>query len=194
MRLFIASSLAPALYAEIDKFLGECRGTYGSRLVRWVNPTGIHLTYKFLGDTLDAQVPAITDTLDEIGHVIKPFPITIKGLGCFPNCSRPRVFWLGVHEESNSLLKMQDRIERGLVQLGFPGERRAFHPHLTLGRVRRGLPKSEIKHLGESWLSITQPNLGVQNIEGIELIKSDLLPAGAKYTTVHRSELRGGSG
>jgi 2'-5' RNA ligase len=33
---------------------------------------------------------------------------------------------------------LQDRIERGGEQLGFPPEGRAFHPHLTLGRVREG--------------------------------------------------------
>lgn len=193
MRLFIASSLTPVIHRKIETFLGDIKLTYGSKYVRWVNPAGIHLTYKFLGDTPEVEIPSISKTLDEIGALVTPFSIAIKGLGCFPNCSRPRVIWVGVKDESGSLLKMQTNIERGLVKLGFAEERRKFHPHLTLGRLRRGAEKSEIMHLGETLRNVSQPNLGNQEVSRIELVQSDLRPSGAIYTRLHSSELSGGT-
>lgn len=39
-----------------------------------------------------------------------------------------------------------------MVRCGFPEERRAFTPHVTVGRVRSGTQKRVLAAIGERWL------------------------------------------
>jgi len=65
--------------------------------------------------------------------------IAVKGIGWFPNPSRPRVFWVGVDggEPLRALARATDQAAAGL---GVPFEERPYAPHLTLARIREAVP------------------------------------------------------
>jgi 2'-5' RNA ligase len=157
--------------------------------VKWVRTSGIHLTLKFLGDTQEHKIIQIQHVMDEISHGKGAFPISIQGVGCFPNCKSPRVIWVGVKETQGNLQDLQLRLENGLTKLNFPREKRKYHPHLTIGRVRRHVGTADRREIGEKLNHIEQTDIETQSIYKISLIRSDLKPSGAVYTHLYSSSL-----
>jgi 2'-5' RNA ligase len=154
-----------------------------------VKPSGVHLTLKFLGDTPSEQVPDIQKIMDDVTRKFTAFPISVEGIGCFPSQSRPRVIWLGVIEKTGTLQTLREQLENALAALGFSKERRAFHPHLTLGRVKRHTQNADVKNLAQHLNEYPHLAFGKQDFDQISLIKSDLLPSGAVYTKLYSSKL-----
>ncbi|MCK5654027.1 MAG: RNA 2',3'-cyclic phosphodiesterase, partial [Dehalococcoidia bacterium] len=57
--------------------------------VKWVDPKGIHLTLKFLGNIATDQVPRIIEAITSASQGLSPLKLQIGGLGAFPNLQRP---------------------------------------------------------------------------------------------------------
>jgi 2'-5' RNA ligase len=189
-RLFIAADLSE----EMLRWMAERRRVLESHIpsgaVRWVSMEGIHLTLKFLGDTPSGRIGDIHAVMKEAVRGDSAFPIAASGLGCFPNPNRPRVIWAGLRK-SAELADLQHRLEKGLAEIGFPRESRAFSPHLTLGRVRDGLPPDTLRRIGTA-LTDAPPDEEIgMRVEAIHLFRSVLRPSGAEYTRLHSVPLSG---
>ena len=134
MRCFVAIELPEAVQrrlAELQKTLAKA----GSG-VKWVQPVHIHLTLKFLGEVDDGQAAAICEAVRAVGAQHGSFELHVGGAGCFPQRGAARVLWVGLHDPPATLHACQEDLELALAELGFAVEDRAFHPHLTLGRVK----------------------------------------------------------
>ena len=125
MRLFLAINLPD----EWKKLLRQPQKSIGwlGHGVRWVDPQGIHMTLKFLGDVDEKQLPAINDLLTEVAGNYSTFELVIAGTGVFPTPRRPRVFWAKV-KAPDTLAELQKEIEKSLLPIGFPAEDREFQP------------------------------------------------------------------
>jgi 2'-5' RNA ligase len=189
LRTFIAFELDDELCANLGRLQERLRAQLSPQSVRWVRPEGIHLTLKFLGDTTMDQVEQVQAALVRAAAGVDPFCFVVGGLGCFPNTRRPRVVWVGVDEATGALAQLHQAVEREVAPLGFPTERRAFHPHLTLGRVHRRASKSEVREVGEV---VAASDLGVLDdmmVAAVTYIQSDLTPRGAVYSTLLEARL-----
>ncbi len=150
--------------------------------VKWVDPGGIHLTLKFLGNIPFKQVAEITELMKRAVQGISPFHLEISGLGAFPNLKQPRVFWVGVGGELDRLSRLQQSIDQALAAVGFAKEERPFVPHLTLARIREGASAPERKSFGELVAATTFADKYPVEVEAVRLMRSQLTPAGAIYT------------
>ncbi len=184
LRTFIAIDLSAELRANLGGLQDRLRGELGSRSVRWVQPQGIHLTLKFLGDTPQVQLDEIQRALARAAAAVEPFTILAEGVGCFPNVRQPRVVWVGLQEATGSLLRLRTAVENEVAPLGFPTEKRAFQPHLTLGRVQRDASPGEVRRVGQVVAATATGQLGPMAVSAVSHIKSDLRPTGAVYTTL----------
>ena len=189
LRTFIAVELDDELQRNIDDLQARLREQMPARSVRWVRADGIHLTLKFLGDTTAEQVEQVKVALAEAAAEARPFTFTVGGLGCFPNTRAPRVVWVGLQEVTGELRRLRDAVETHVAPLGFPTEKRAFSPHLTLGRVQRYASKSEGREIGEAVAATQLGTLDEMSVTAVSYIKSDLKPSGAVYTTLFEAEL-----
>jgi 2'-5' RNA ligase len=151
----------------------------------------IHLTLKFLGDVPEENLEAVYESVRRAFEGGPPFAVTLAGLGCFPNARRPRVIWVGAQEETGQLVALQSAIDHKLAGRGFPLERRAFHPHLTLARIRKKAERGEIEVLGRSVAAYDPGEVGKVWVDGVSVIKSVLGPQGATYTQLSKSLLVG---
>jgi 2'-5' RNA ligase len=178
LRSFIAIELPESVrtaLSELQNELKECRAD-----VRWVKPEGIHLTLKFLGYVEDKDVDHIVKLIEGTCRKYKAFNLEIAGAGVFPNKRSPRVLWVGIN--GNETFKtLQGEIDEAMASTGFEKENRRFIPHLTLGRFRSIKGKDALMEKVESHRDI---KLGSMDVSKISLMKSDLSPAGARYTTV----------
>jgi 2'-5' RNA ligase len=152
------------------------------KFVKWVDPGGIHLTLKFLGNIPAKRVAEITEAMGQAAKGISPFHLEISGLGTFPNLRQARVFWVGVGGEVDKLSGLQESIDSALATLGFAKEERPFVPHLTLARIRQGASPLERRSFGELVGSTIFEDKYPVEVEAIRLMRSQLTPAGAIYT------------
>lgn len=193
IRTFIAIELPQAVLEAIGRAQDWLKQETPEGLVRWVQPQGIHLTLKFLGDTPANQIITIGEALQAACAGHSPFMLSIGGLGCFPDLKRPRVVWVGVAEPGGHLKRLQGAVERAISPLGFPTENRPFSPHLTLGRVKEGRTDA-LRALGECVTRLSaRVQMGEVHVTSVSLIRSDLLPGGAVYTPLACAELSGGA-
>jgi 2'-5' RNA ligase len=182
VRLFIAIDLSKDLREKLSNQILELSNLLRASSIKWVRPSGVHLTLKFLGETPENQVDNIRGTLGEIAPKYSSFNIQLGGFGCFPNIRKPRVLWIGVYEPEGILKLLHQDIESGFQKLGFKKEGRPFKGHLTLGRIRKGLSSSELKRLSGQVNEIQIGTLGIENVKELCLFRSVLHPSGAEYT------------
>ncbi|MDY7075282.1 MAG: RNA 2',3'-cyclic phosphodiesterase [Chloroflexota bacterium] len=194
IRAFIAIPLPSPLLENLTTLQRRLEKQVPTRSVRWVRGESIHLTLKFLGDTLTEKLPDIKQALAAVGRHAPTCTFTVEGLGCFPNPRRPRVVWVGVQEPTGWLEILQDAIEEVMIPFGYAPEKRGFTPHLTLGRVHRRASRSDAAQVGQVVASTTVGLLGEVSAGHFALIRSVLKPTGAEYTTLEEFPLRGGNG
>lgn len=136
IRTFIAVELSSTVIARAQEGIKLLK-TSGAE-VGWVDREHMHLTLKFLGNVTDIETPDICRVVADAARQVEPFEIVFRGLGAFPRVSEPRTLWLGIEQGQEELGELHAAIEDALKkEMGFGKENRKFHPHLTLGRLRK---------------------------------------------------------
>ena len=195
-RLFIAAVPPPAvrdaLVAAQDA-LRACRASGAGPRVRWVRPEVMHLTLRFLGETPGDRAPAIGRALAATAAASAPIDLRLGALGTFGG-RRPRVVWVGLEGDLAALDACAAMLNRSLAAAGFPDDPRPLRPHLTLARVPgRGGREAYARLLSlVAAAASSQPAAAGFRVEALELIRSELRPAGPRYTTLLTTPLGGG--
>jgi 2'-5' RNA ligase len=188
-RLFIAADISGDQRNSVRDLLdGLQTGVQFTKAhPKWVSPDNMHLTLKFLGAVEPKAKDRLIACLEEVLAEHRAFDFSLRGLGVFPNTKQPRVMWLGVDAGREKLIGLAEAVESALSPLGFAPEKRAYHPHLTLARIKsmRGT-----KALMDVMQSHRKVFCGKAPLEHLTLYKSDLLPQGARYTALHTWRLR----
>ncbi len=183
-RTFVAVLLSDqvrrALSAEVDKLRPF------SRVVAWVPPHNLHVTLRFLGDQTEEQLAGIKPVLEEGVQGIGPFTMGLRGLGAFPGLEHPRTIWVGISEVSAEVRKLQGRVAQALESHGFPLETRAWQAHVTIGRVmdERRSRREGMAEIRSSLARGATVSFGTIPVDAISLMRSDLYPSGARYTSI----------
>jgi 2'-5' RNA ligase len=183
LRAFIAIDLDREIKSALGTLVHGLKATRAD--VRWTGAGGMHLTLKFLGPIEESRALRIREIMDEVGRRHAPLPLRLEGTGAFPAGRDPRVLWAGVAAEPG-LLALQADLDAALEADGFEREKRAFMPHLTLGRVKGpdGLARAMAeldKHRGDVF--------GAMTVRKIALFESLLRPEGAAYRIVYEAGL-----
>jgi 2'-5' RNA ligase len=184
MRTFVAIELEDALLQGLRQVQDELKRAPLAGLVRWVSPAGIHLTLKFLGDVSSERVPEITQAIERGCHSSAPFRISLSVAGFFPNAQRLRVVWVGVGGDVQMLLQLQRAVESELDALGFAPEGRGFQPHLTLARMRDYARAADREEMAKRISSVQVDTRSEMWVREVHLIRSELRPTGAVYTSL----------
>jgi len=140
VRLFWAVNLSVAVTRKIAEAQNRMRNATRGLPIRvlWVPAANLHVTLKFLGWTRAEAVEGIEDAIGDVVRGKKGFEVVARGVGAFPRESDARVLWAGVEDPSGQLAQLASAVEKRMEQLGFEKENRAYHPHVTLGRVKEG--------------------------------------------------------
>jgi 2'-5' RNA ligase len=154
--------------------------------IRWVNPTGIHLTLAFLGELDDEQLVEAEQATEAIAQQNRPFSYSLSRLGVFGSQRSPRVIWMGIDEPTGALNLTHRALQGELVKRGFEVDTRPFSPHLTLARVKSPLKADEQQHL-QRLLTKEQEARFTSKLyiaHSLHVVKSELLKTGAHYTVL----------
>jgi 2'-5' RNA ligase len=183
IRAFIAVEIEPTVIQKISDAIETLKARIDG--IRWVNASNLHVTLKFLAWIEEAKIDPIAENLQENLRLFSRFIISAKGLGTFPNPRRPRVLWVGL--EGTPLGVLAATVERALDPLGFSPEKRAFEPHLTIGRWRETQKASP--QLAEELARWGDRVFGDSAVTAVTLFQSILKPEGAEYRALRRVAL-----
>ncbi len=180
MRLFVSvdlDGLAEAV-AEVQELFEDADG------LRRTDSEQAHLTLKFLGDTEESDVPALTTAIEEAvaESGVEPFKATFGGLGVFPSLDYISVVWLGVCGGSEQFTQLHQAIEARTTELGFDPESHEFTPHVTLARMDHAGSKDLVQDV----VNNRDPDAGAMTVEEVRLKESTLTESGPKYSTMER--------
>ncbi len=175
MRLFAAIEIDPAVREElaaIQKRLSP------HSAVRWSPPQNLHLTLRFYGSWPKERLAELEDSLAALEQPAG-VQVDLGKLSFFPNERAPRAPVVVV-DPADDLLALQERIEAAAQELGFKRERRAYTPHITLGRIRH--PKGAAQLVKA--VRAGEWKLGAFRAQGFALFASETTPAGSIYRKV----------
>ena len=190
MRLFVAVALPDhalrALGGAIDRLRAELSGAF-----RWSAPETIHLTVRFIGGTPPERVPEITAALEEAAARCRRLELRLDGAGAFHRRRMPTVVWAGLGGGVTGLAALHDAVEAALGHIGLAPETAAFRPHLTLARVRGAVTPVQADRLHELLAAVRFDAAPPFAVESARLMRSELLPGGARHTTLAEAPLGG---
>lgn len=168
LRLFVGIALPAAIRARLAQL---CHGLPGAK---WVEPEGLHLTLRFIGE-VDGGVARDIDAA--LSQVRAPaFELAIDRLDYFEQAGRVHTLWVGVRPQP-LLVHLRDKIESAVVRSGQPPERRKFRAHITLARLKAASDDRIGRYLERHHGFSAGPFL----VEGFTLFRSHLLSSGAHY-------------
>jgi 2'-5' RNA ligase len=189
IRSFIAIGLPEELKRDLTDIELQLQSA-GRAPVKWVDPQGIHLTLKFLGNIDVSITGKVTGAIEGAVQGVHPFQLGAGGLGVFPSMKRVQVVWVGLSGEVDRLSQLQQRIESGLAPLGFARERRPFTPHLTLARIRDRATQNERQELGKIVAGASFETGCHINVDTVHLMKSQLTREGPIYSRISSVKLK----
>jgi 2'-5' RNA ligase len=185
LRTFVAVKIEPS--AVLQETMNDLMQELAGEQVKWVESGHLHLTLKFLGDTLPSQVDEVSEELNRLTKMFSPFSFQLEGVGYFKNKGMPRVLFANIKEDE-VLQQLAAEIDNRLTKLGIEPETRPFKPHLTLARVKNLKNKKVFYQAVEKYRSIF-----MQTTEINELIffQSILKSHGPVYRELVKIKLRG---
>ena len=188
VRVFVSVGLSDEAREQLLDAVNRIRGEVPDG-IQWADPSGMHLTLKFLGNIPSSRVALLGECVDQFSGVHSPFSLTLSGLGVFSNRRAPRVLWAGVDGNLEALAQLQLGAEDAITSLGYPPEERPFRPHVTLGRPRRTISDGERTRIGSVVSALEPPYPVSWEVESVDVMRSELHPSGARYTVLRSSPL-----
>lgn len=185
LRTFLAVEIGDAARREARAVAERLAAEPNGEAVRWSRPEAYHVTLRFLGPTPRDRVAGVAAAVREAVRGVAPFALRLGPLHAFPTPRRPRVVVLDL-EPAEPIVALAAKVERAVVAAGFAPEARAFHPHVTLGRVKERNGRAPRLH--ES-LGPTDP--APFDVAEVVFFQSVLAPHGSHYTPLERFSLGG---
>ncbi|MBL8213683.1 MAG: RNA 2',3'-cyclic phosphodiesterase [Bryobacterales bacterium] len=139
MRLFVGIDIPEDITTKLGALITELRP---AAKLRWSPPANFHITTKFIGEWPDERLDEMKAALAAVSAPV--FPITVRGLGWFPNPHHPRIFWAAT-KAGPELPALASATETAVATLGIEKEKRAYSPHLTLARIDEPVDLSELR-------------------------------------------------
>jgi RNA 2',3'-cyclic 3'-phosphodiesterase len=191
-RLFLAVPLPEDVQALLANQVAELSTLDWP--VRWVQPEMAHLTLRFLGESDREHAELLRMALPAVVQAEPAFDLRTAALGVFPNFRHPRVLWIGLHGPAHRLERLVAEVDSAVAELGFGARDEAYHPHITLGRVRnqssetvklRDLPAAVKARFvnAETGAAIVPPSVALP-VREVQLVRSHLGKGGASYEVV----------
>ncbi|MBK7078444.1 MAG: RNA 2',3'-cyclic phosphodiesterase [Myxococcales bacterium] len=185
LKLFVAVPPAPAvaqtLAGAVETLARRARSQ--GLAVAWVPPVNYHCTLAFLGAARPEIATAVRAQLASVAAGARGCRWRATRLGAFPSLDRATVLWAGVEDASGELARLADATAAAMAELGFARDRRPYHPHVTLGRLR------EPAAVGELLLPLAEQVFGESRCDSAVLYNSVSTSNGYEYRVVARTPL-----
>jgi RNA 2',3'-cyclic 3'-phosphodiesterase len=152
--------------------------------IKWSPPENFHITLRFLGKIPDSLLKPLNKVIAESISDVHSFEIILHSIAVFGK-TKPKIIWVGVRN-SQSLNEIYIKVNEALETVGFDFDNQDFHPHLTLGRIKKIYSLSVLDNIVEKYHNkIIQKS----TVSEISVFESILEKQGARYTILHSQKL-----
>jgi RNA 2',3'-cyclic 3'-phosphodiesterase len=174
-RLFVAIRPPRDIRARLLHVMGGVSGA------RWQSDDQLHLTLRFIGEVEAHVADDVAAALASVHHPC--FKIALHRIGSFERRGQSETLRAGVtpHDQLKALHR---KVDQACQRAGLPPEGRAYTPHVTLARLKRG--SGPLANLMETEGGLTSEPF---EVDSFCLYESQLTPEGAVYTVVERYRL-----
>ncbi len=153
----------------------------------WVPEENFHLTLCFLGNISHDDVVALDEAVSDSLAEHDALQLALGGIGAFPSARRPAVVWNGVEVLQGNPAGLYETLSAVVADFGIPLERRAFQPHVTLFRMRRGHGTGAVTRCLER---ASAPASDAFWVDNVALWRSELRRGGAAYHVLKEYPLK----
>jgi 2'-5' RNA ligase len=178
----LAITPSAEILAKVDDHVQRLRHLLRDRQISWEKPEKRHVTLQFLGDVEQDQIGSIAEAIEAGTHRLRPFEMTARGIGVFPNARRPRVLWVGMASETADLLALHQVLHDVAQPFVLRQLDARFFPHLTIARIR-GDQHAVSRSLKDE-LNVARPEFGRWDTSQLELWSSKLATTGSTYELI----------
>jgi RNA 2',3'-cyclic 3'-phosphodiesterase len=187
MRAFISINIDEETKKKIREIQNDVKShldEFTKNSIKWEEYDKFHITLFFLGDVIEKQISIVLNELNILDTDKKYGKMNFKGteLNAFPNLKNPRVLIIELINAGNRVFDLYEDIYNSLSKCGFKADKK-FHPHITLGRVRKD-KKIRFKKIEE------------KKIEDLEFVINDFFlmeskidSSGSKYNVIKKYDM-----
>ncbi len=139
MRLFFALPLPDELVEDVGAVTAMLKERFPGVAVP--RAEGWHITLHFFGERDDQEAEELKKVLLSPEAALPDVEARFSGVGAFPPGGPPRVVFADIGEGRRTIISLQEILSGALTRAGLavPDDKRPYHPHLTLGRVKYGV-------------------------------------------------------
>lgn len=148
IRLFIALKIPLHIRKEIVNFTKEFLPGYDK--YKWEQIDKVHLTLKFIGDIKEELVNEVIKKISFMNEY-KKFECGLDKFDFFYRNRKPSIFFLKLQMEER-INELVIRLNKELEILNIPLEKKEFHAHLTLLRIKGNEEIDPLKKMTETVL------------------------------------------
>lgn len=151
MRTFFAITLDQEFDPGLNHIIDQFKAAPELEQVIWHPLRKLHITLRFFGETPVSKLNEILQASAAAVKDLQPFNVSFSKPFLFPPQHKPKVIALGVEAES-TLQELVHRLDLAATDCGFAPEKHSFHPHVSLGKVRKlnlkSIPKVNFTPIG----------------------------------------------
>ena len=181
IRAFVAIRIPDEVLAQLGSVQQQLKREFQE--ASWTRAEAMHLTLLFLGNIESARLPELTPALRDATREFNAFEVEPSGIGSFGH----RVLWVGIKHGAEPLTLLANSVRNATEAFAAHEEERPFNAHVTLGRFRR-----PARGVAKILTALKEPRFDSWRVAHFELIRSELSPKGARYTTLADFPLRQG--
>ena len=184
-RTFIAIEIPSDLRLTIVEYISRLRRDFPDVKASWGREDNLHLTLKFLGNIPADRIAVISSAAEAVAQTCGPFKIDVGGCGAFPRPAKPNVLWVGIEDPEHKLQALHHVLEDRCHAAGFELDASAFHPHLTIARLR---DPARSRSLAQAHQDRGFPVRSFC-VSEIVVFKSEMLREGSRHTPLSHHRL-----
>ena len=189
-RLFIAVAVPEPVKDAIQAAQQRLLRAFPGRSVRWSRREQFHLTLRFLGNVPATRLEPLVQACQLACRPHPPLLLVAQGIGFFPNPRIPRVLWVGIHDSANQLSRVWNSVQSATQPFTSEAPEPEFTGHVTLGRINR-IRREQAQDLAKAAGQFSETVFGEWTANRLELMRSELLPEGARHSVLAEIPLQG---
>lgn len=184
MRLFIAIEV-PEAWRAAAASLQAAMPAGLRRVLRFVDPSLMHVTLRFIGEVDETPAAILDSVLSE--RIVEPsVRLALGRAGTFGPPARTDVVHVAVEGDLQALGALVARIETAAQDAGQSPERRSLRPHVTLARVQRHATPADRRAIAEAVERLEAPEPHEFVASEVVLVQSHLGSGAPRYEVVTR--------
>ena len=184
-RLFIAVTVPEEVKAKMEAAQADLRRVLPDRNVRWARREQFHLTLRFLGDVEAARAERWRRRFVPRARDSGALQLRAERIGFFPDCAIRGSYGSACGTRRSSCPGCNRRWRPRRTGFTTEPKEERFTGHVTLARIK-GIKRPEAEALGKAAAGMAERVFGQWTAYQIELMRSELLPQGARHTSCGR--------